>query len=320
MVFNADVTGAAAGMRLTYKWGLSLGRILDGQGTSTLRVVYDHKRGYSDIATTANLAVDGLPAGCPNTVSCTVRRSSVPLPQVTPAITPEITRIVPAYQGVVTICPQDESKNTPRDGRLLLVIQGTNLDNPNYEIEFAAESGKVIPRGKTSVYWDLSGEKPGITYFFKAQLVKRSEPSERLEPAIYSTMVKGCDDPTTSSNPSITQSGEVMMPMRISFEDEQAKPVNLDSTNMTIRLTPLFDADPKWAANLTQTFRPKSRSVNSPRPKYEAIFNKLHLGQYSLSVDSPNFEKFTTTIEVNEKSPEVLRINLRRRVRSIPRR
>jgi len=53
--------------KLSYKWSVSNGEIVDGQGTPTLRVRFTKP----ETSFTATVEVGGLPPDCENTVSCT---------------------------------------------------------------------------------------------------------------------------------------------------------------------------------------------------------------------------------------------------------
>jgi len=64
--FTADVKGA--GLReVEHKWKVSQGKIVDGQGTNAITMVYDRDANGTSI--TATVEVSGLPEGCPNGAS-----------------------------------------------------------------------------------------------------------------------------------------------------------------------------------------------------------------------------------------------------------
>lgn len=65
--FRAGVTNYAHPEKLSYKWTVSLGDIVKGQGTSTIRVKKPEDRAGSNV--TATVEISGLPAGCENRAS-----------------------------------------------------------------------------------------------------------------------------------------------------------------------------------------------------------------------------------------------------------
>ena len=64
--FKANVSGADPSLSLSYRWELSAGKIVSGQGTPILKVDIS---GIDNI--TAIVEVGGLPVGCPRNASCT---------------------------------------------------------------------------------------------------------------------------------------------------------------------------------------------------------------------------------------------------------
>ena len=76
LTFSANVTGVSAGSTPVYYWSVSAGRIIEGQGTSSIRVDTTGAAGQS---VTATLSIGGYNLDC--SASC-----SVPIPlQVSPA-------------------------------------------------------------------------------------------------------------------------------------------------------------------------------------------------------------------------------------------
>jgi hypothetical protein len=67
-VFTAFVEEAKGGRELTYKWEVNKGKIVSGQGTTTIKVDVGGKATYG---LTATVEVGGLDEGCPNKASCT---------------------------------------------------------------------------------------------------------------------------------------------------------------------------------------------------------------------------------------------------------
>lgn len=65
-VVKVRVDGANQTKKLSYKWSVSSGEIVDGQGTSTLKVRFT--KPWESL--TATVEVGGLPDGCGNTASC----------------------------------------------------------------------------------------------------------------------------------------------------------------------------------------------------------------------------------------------------------
>jgi len=61
------VEGADPTKKLSYKWSVSSGEIVDGQGTSILKVRFT--KPWESL--TATVEVGGLPTNCENTASCT---------------------------------------------------------------------------------------------------------------------------------------------------------------------------------------------------------------------------------------------------------
>ncbi len=63
-VVKLRVEAADSAKKLSYKWSVSSGEIVDGQGTPTLKVR------FTDKSLTATVEVGGLRANCGNTASC----------------------------------------------------------------------------------------------------------------------------------------------------------------------------------------------------------------------------------------------------------
>ena len=69
--FTITVTaGVPADAKLTFNWTVSRGKIISGQGTSSISV---DARGLEGKSFTAAVRVRGVPAGCPNKASCSTR-------------------------------------------------------------------------------------------------------------------------------------------------------------------------------------------------------------------------------------------------------
>jgi hypothetical protein len=67
-VAKARITGADPNQKLTYKWTVHGGEIVDGQGTESVNIrITDRRKGV-----TATVEVGGLPENCSNTASCTL--------------------------------------------------------------------------------------------------------------------------------------------------------------------------------------------------------------------------------------------------------
>jgi hypothetical protein len=73
--FEANVEGAAAGAKLTYKWTVSAGTITGGQGTNRVEV---DTTGLNGGEVTATVEVGGFPESCTAAASCTT--SVIPQP------------------------------------------------------------------------------------------------------------------------------------------------------------------------------------------------------------------------------------------------
>ena len=70
ITFEATVSGGPAGMKPTYKWSLSAGKIISGQGTPKIAVDVS---GLSIDAVTATVSVGGAHQFCATVASCTVQ-------------------------------------------------------------------------------------------------------------------------------------------------------------------------------------------------------------------------------------------------------
>lgn len=68
LTFRSTVTGGSASIRQTYNWTVSAGRILEGQGTDTIRV---ETTGLAGQSVTATLSMGGYNLDC--TATCTVQ-------------------------------------------------------------------------------------------------------------------------------------------------------------------------------------------------------------------------------------------------------
>ncbi len=66
MTFSAQVGDEAKNLRLEYFWTVSGGTIIEGLGSTTIKVATKPKE---DIDITATVKIKGLPVNCPNTVS-----------------------------------------------------------------------------------------------------------------------------------------------------------------------------------------------------------------------------------------------------------
>jgi hypothetical protein len=65
-VVQVRVDGADSTKKLSYKWSVSSGKIVDGQGTPTLKVRFSD----AGESLTATVDVGGLPDGCETSASC----------------------------------------------------------------------------------------------------------------------------------------------------------------------------------------------------------------------------------------------------------
>src|SRR5690349_12448998 len=63
ITFAANVTGETVNLDLKYEWTISQGTIVEGQGTSTIRV---DAPDFPNIGLTATVKVKGLPENCAN--------------------------------------------------------------------------------------------------------------------------------------------------------------------------------------------------------------------------------------------------------------
>jgi hypothetical protein len=71
VVFKAELRDADEKSNLEYLWQVKDGKILEGQGTNRLKVLYYEK--YDEINTVAKLEIKGLPKNCENTASTNFR-------------------------------------------------------------------------------------------------------------------------------------------------------------------------------------------------------------------------------------------------------
>jgi hypothetical protein len=67
LTFSAQVSGAFPPSKVTYKWKVSAGTIIDGQDTNSITVDIT---GLGEQTFTATVEVGGLPGGCPLAASC----------------------------------------------------------------------------------------------------------------------------------------------------------------------------------------------------------------------------------------------------------
>lgn len=75
--FTVELKGAIPDS-VGYKWKLSTGKILEGQGTNAITMVYD--RDGSPVSATVELS--GLPDGCPNNATDTLFYDTLPVPEL----------------------------------------------------------------------------------------------------------------------------------------------------------------------------------------------------------------------------------------------
>lgn len=68
VVFAVTVSGASQHAKLTYNWIVSAGKIVSGQGTSSIVV---DTTGLYNISVTGAVDIKGLPDSCPDSASCT---------------------------------------------------------------------------------------------------------------------------------------------------------------------------------------------------------------------------------------------------------
>ncbi|MBS1795069.1 MAG: hypothetical protein JSS81_14515 [Acidobacteria bacterium] len=66
MMFTAYLGGDTADLNIRYRWTVTQGKIIEGQGTPSIKVDMTDP---DDLNITATVEVAGLPAGCPNTAS-----------------------------------------------------------------------------------------------------------------------------------------------------------------------------------------------------------------------------------------------------------
>ncbi len=66
-IVKLRVDGADPAKKLSYKWSVSSGKIVDGQGTPTLKVRFTD----AGQSLTATVDVGGLPEACETSASCT---------------------------------------------------------------------------------------------------------------------------------------------------------------------------------------------------------------------------------------------------------
>jgi hypothetical protein len=93
LTLNAKVINADPKVTLTYKWTVSAGTIISGQGTSTIIIDKAGTEGQSIIVT---VEVGGLDANCPQSESCTLSA---------PALRPMSRRV----DGYGSVAPDEEA-------------------------------------------------------------------------------------------------------------------------------------------------------------------------------------------------------------------
>src|SRR5215510_1197598 len=76
--FKVIVGNGAPNLTLAYQWTVTTGRIVDGQGTSAIRVIADQPRNNL----TATVEVKGFPAECSGMASISLILSDPPPPPV----------------------------------------------------------------------------------------------------------------------------------------------------------------------------------------------------------------------------------------------
>jgi hypothetical protein len=69
IIFTAIVSNFSPDSKLTYKWTVSAGTIVSGQGTKSIAVDPVVPKGFT---LTATVEVTGLPESCPKSVSCSI--------------------------------------------------------------------------------------------------------------------------------------------------------------------------------------------------------------------------------------------------------
>jgi hypothetical protein len=75
--FTVTVNGADAGVVLTYTWTASLGTIVEGQGTPTIKL---NTEGFGFSSITATVTIGGLNSSCGSIASCSILRGHLPPP------------------------------------------------------------------------------------------------------------------------------------------------------------------------------------------------------------------------------------------------
>lgn len=78
VIFTATVE--PSGKDLKYEWSISAGEIIEGQGTTVIRVGIPKKGDVINV--TATIQIAGLPAGCPNTMSETASTTICYVPEI----------------------------------------------------------------------------------------------------------------------------------------------------------------------------------------------------------------------------------------------
>ena len=69
MTFTAPVSGVEQSVKLNYRWEVSAGKIIEGQGTSSIKVMMTNQDGT---AITTTVEVEGFPSSCANKASCSL--------------------------------------------------------------------------------------------------------------------------------------------------------------------------------------------------------------------------------------------------------
>ena len=343
--FSAVVSGARVEQRLTYRWTVNAGRILSGQGTPKIEVEPQQSSMPASVAVT----VGGLDAGCPNTAQLAYspnsggsdQRQNRPPVISDVSVDPQTITICPRDSSLAN--PPDARvrvsvrASDPDGDRLIYQFApsagrfekrpeaASDFNNVRWKrVSFAPLAGGIFDgRGslisqqsapasvRTSsnvMVWDLSGVPPG-TYRIRVQVLEvinsgtfgtETRPGPTVEGGVT---ILACSAPNYNVE---EQTGSVLL----SFEDEDGNEVNLNNTDMEIRLKPQFEfsGNPK---DLTRAFR---SGVNNRALARTTTFNNLPSGVYMLIVSSNQYYNLEREISVKAGGvSEYLRMPLKPR-------
>lgn len=104
MIFSAEVDEKAKDLNLKYIWSVSIGKIVEGQGSPTIIVEWD-----TDYSLTATVEIKGLPEGCKNTESEAIIYDPAPQAKLVDEFIFSDSKINPAKFDKINTASNDDS-------------------------------------------------------------------------------------------------------------------------------------------------------------------------------------------------------------------